>query len=565
MYFRPRHRRGAYPLAQEHTLPRSVRLLLAAGAVLFAAYLLWTLVLRILGIAGGAERAGAMLAVEDRGTVTVTIDGKQQRAENGMMLFPGESVSTGPNAHASLQFFDGSRARLNDGTELTLTESSRGERSSSVRIELQQGTLWLLTAESRSGSMLVSVETPMLSFEVPRGTEAVLAPTSIAVYSDEGEGTQMTVAGHDPIMISEGQQWAIAANAAVGDNLYALRSPLDAVAARSPFVLESRQRLLPRATGGTPLGRSADADLITLLSPAVGAVLTQATVDVRGTVGAGVTSVLVNGYPAVFDAAKGTFSQQLSPPDGTDDIEVRIQALDAQRNVLGDLRRMVKRPPAAPIDPPTVTVPAKTGQTYRTSAEELILRGGAPIGARGIMVNDYTLQLFDPAKGEWSYVASIRLRNMLPGINTYDVFALDAAGKKSAPARITIIQGGEGPEGVMATSSSAAASPTGALPTNAPLSSGTLTVTLPTPGTTHTETGTGFLLEGATSAQTSTISVNDYTLQLYKPGKTTWNYIADVSLNNLKKGKNVYVIVARNSKNEILDQMTYTVEYSPLP
>ncbi|NOS67597.1 MAG: hypothetical protein HOO67_04515, partial [Candidatus Peribacteraceae bacterium] len=112
-------------------------------------------------------------------------------------------------------------------------------------------------------------------------------------------------------------------------------------------------------------------------------------------------------------------------------------------------------------------------------------------------------------------------------------------------------------------STATASSPTGPLPTNAPLSPGTLTVTLPTAGTTHTETGTGFLLEGATSAQTSTIAVNDYVLQLYKPGKTTWNYIAETGLNNLKKGKNVYVIVARNAKQEILDTMTYTVEYAP--
>ncbi|NOS66753.1 MAG: hypothetical protein HOO67_00050, partial [Candidatus Peribacteraceae bacterium] len=442
MYFRPRHRRGTYPLAREHALPRGVRLLLAVGAVLFAAYLLWTLLLSILGLAGGGERAGAMLMTEDRGTVTVTIDGKQQRAENGMMLFPGESVATGPGAHASLQFFDGSRARMNDGAELALIESSRGSSSSRVSMELKQGTLWLLTADSKSfsGSVLLSVTTPMLSFEVPRGAEATLSPTSLVVYSDEGQGIGMTVAGHDAIVISEGQQWAIAAGSAVGDDLYALRSPLDPVAARTPFVLESRQKLLPRAASGTSTsGRPDGAELISLTLPAANSTLTQATVDVRGTVGAGVTSVLVNGYPAVFDAAKGTFSQQLSPPDGTDDIEIHIQALDAQRNVLGDFRRMVKRAPAAPLEAPTVTVPAKTGQTYRTASEELILRGTAPVGAKGIMVNDYKLQLFDPVKGEWSYVASIRLRNMVTGINTYDVTALDAAGKKSAAARITIL------------------------------------------------------------------------------------------------------------------------------
>ena len=562
MYFRPRHRHGTYPLAQEHALPRGIRLLLVLGATLFAAYLLWTLLLRILGIAGGAERAGAMLTVEDRGTVSATIDGKQQRAENGMMIFPGESVTTGPGAHASLQFFDGSRVRLNDGAEIAVTESARGSSSSSVSVALARGSLWLMTAnrKSFSGSIVWTISTPALSFTVSPGTEALLSQTSLAVYSDDGEGIAVSPAGGGAIMIGEGQQWALpTSGSAISDDLYSYRAPLDAVAARSAFVLESRQLLLPRAVGTRSPSRSANAEILTLTLPVNGTVLNDATVNVKGTVGAGVASVLVNGYPSLLDAAKGTFALQLSPPDGQGEFEIHVQALDATRNVLDDLRRTVKRAPPAPIAAPTVTLPAKAGQTYRTTATELILRGGAPADARGIMVNDYTLQLFDPAKGEWSYVASLRLRNMLPGINVYDVYALDATGKKSASARITIIQG-EGPDGVVnVAASSAAAVSTG----NAPLLPGTLTVTAPTAGTTHEETGTGFLLEGTTSATTASVWVNDYKLQLYKPGKTTWNYIVDVALNNLKKGKNVYTVVARNTEKEILDTLTYTVEYQP--
>jgi hypothetical protein len=153
---------------------------------------------------------------------------------------------------------------------------------------------------------------------------------------------------------------------------------------------------------------------------------------------------------------------------------------------------------------------------------------------------------------------------MKTGTNVYQIYALDASGNKSQAATITIIQGGEGPEGVVTSAaSSGAATSTGPLPNNAPLMPGSLSVTAPTAGTAHAETGTGFLIEGITSAKTATISVNDYTLQLYKAGKTTWNYIADVSLNNLKPGKNTYSIVARNEKNEILDKLEYVVDYQP--
>lgn len=565
MYFRTRHRRGTYPLAQEHALPRAVRVMLAIGALIFAAYLFWTLLLRIFGIADGLERAGAMLTVEDRGTVSVTIDGKQQRAANGMMLFPGESVTTGPGARASLQFFDGTQMRLNDVTEIAMSESERGESLSRISVELRQGTLWLMTADSRSftGSVVWTITSPALSFALSPGTEVLLSPTSLAIFSDEGKGIAVSPVGKETIIISEGQQWALPdSDSVASDDLYSYRAPLDAVVSRSPFVLESRQKLLPRVSGAASPGRATDTAILTLTTPAIGVVLSESVVNVNGTIGAGVMSVLVNGYPALIDVAKGTFAQQLSPPAGQGEFEIRVQALDSSRTVLADVRRMVKRAPIAPLAPPTITVPAKTGQTYRTSAAELIIRGEAPAGALGIMVNDYKLQLFNPAKMEWSYVASLRLRNMLPGINVYDVTALDAAGKKSAPARITVIHG-EGPEGVLATPSDFPGVSTGPLPGNIPILPGSLTVTHPTPGTEHMETGTGFLIEGTTSTKTVSIWVNDYKLQLYRPANTTWNYIAEVGLNNLRKGKNMYTIVARNAAGEILDQMTYTVEYTP--
>ncbi len=569
MYLRPRHRRGAYPLAAEHSLPQWLRLLLVLGALFFVAYLLWTLFLRLLGVTFSTERAGAFLAVEERGTVSISIDGKQQRAGNGMMVFPGENVSTGPNAHASLQFFDGSRVRLDAGTALAITESGRGSRSSRITLDLQQGRLWIATAGPRSytGSVAWTITSPTLDFSVSAGTEAELSPTSVTVFGSDSDGISVTLSGHDPFVISEGQQWLLPANAQVTD-VYDYRSPLDPLAARSAFVNDSRALLLAARPGTTRSTSSPAAgengEVLTITAPENRATLTTPTIMVRGTVGPGVTRIMVNGYPALLDRVKRTFAQEVAPPDGQSDFAITVQALDDGRIVLAEALRTVKRAPPAPPAAPTITAPARAGDTYRTHAEELIFRGGAPAGTQGVMVNDYKLQLFEPAKGEWSYVASLRLRNMVTGTNTYDVYALDAAGKKSPAARLTIIQGGDGPDGVVSTGSSGAApAATGNLPENAPLLPGSLKIELPTPGTTHTETGTGFLLIGATSPQTSTISVNDYTLQLYRPGKTVWNYIVDVALNNLRKGKNVYKIVTRNKAGEILDTLTYTVQYEP--
>jgi hypothetical protein len=73
------------------------------------------------------------------------------------------------------------------------------------------------------------------------------------------------------------------------------------------------------------------------------------------------------------------------------------------------------------------------------SERKIVIRGKSPARATAIYVNDYKLQLFTPAKGEWSYVASLKLKNMIPGSNTYDVVAEDAQGRRSEAARLTIV------------------------------------------------------------------------------------------------------------------------------
>jgi hypothetical protein len=101
------------------------------------------------------------------------------------------------------------------------------------------------------------------------------------------------------------------------------------------------------------------------------------------------------------------------------------------------------------------------------------------------------------------------------------------------------------------------------LPQNDPLRPGTLAVTAPMPGAQYTATGSEFLLEGTTIKETASVWVNGYKLQLYTPGKLTWNYIAKTDYGTLKRGTNVYRIVSRNAEQQILDVFQYTVTYNP--
>jgi hypothetical protein len=185
-------------------------------------------------------------------------------------------------------------------------------------------------------------------------------------------------------------------------------------------------------------------------SPENNATIRTATVKVEGSVGEKVASLRVNGYQASIKSDR-TFSLEVTLPD-EDKVTVTVEALDDAGNVMESVARQLTRD-RKPPEAPAITEPAKDGQTYRTQQTELVIRGTAPQGAAGIIVNDYRLQLFDPAKGTWSYLASTRLDNFREGENVFTVYAVNESGTKSPGVSLTILLGGEG-EGVISSASS---------------------------------------------------------------------------------------------------------------
>lgn len=557
-----RHRRGVYSVNRESTVQRFVR---KAGLALIALLLILssgTFILRLLGVRNTVARDAATLDPEGRGIVQITFEeGDTRRAQSRVKVYEGEVIETLSDTNANLTFFDGSFVRMDEQSEFTITDSAKGEEASRLHLRISKGSLWFAVPSSRSftGSIIRTLETPDFRLDIPPETIAYVEGNLLAVFSSDGPGITVTIAD-EPVVIGEGQELRLPAEGEIGSDLYNYRTPLTAKTLQSIFIASSRT--LWASTTKTTIG-SEDAlpsidQLILVQRPTDGTFITTPSVKVEGKVSGEVATVRINAHDAALDRESLTFSQELSVPE-SEDFMISVKALATDGTVLSEKQLTVHRDVALAASP-TITDPAKAGETYRTKEEEIVIRGQAPAGAAAILVNDYQLKLFDPEKGTWSYVASVRLGNMKPGANTYDIVGLDAEGKRSEPARLTIIQGEETPAG--STASSAGVDPT-TLPSNAPLTPGILSVTAPTSGTSHVETGTGFLLEGKTSAQTDSVWVNDYRLQLYQSGKTFWNYIASAQLGTLKRGQNTYKIVARNVKGEILDQMEYSVEFKP--
>ncbi|TSC57648.1 MAG: Uncharacterized protein Greene041662_916 [Candidatus Peregrinibacteria bacterium Greene0416_62] len=565
---RRRHRTGPYPLAQTRSPLKAIVPLL--GGIVFVLLLLWAgkEILSILHIGNAVQRTAVILLGDSRGSVSVSLNGEEPRsADSELKLYPGDSVNTDRGSPAALELFDGTTIRIDRGSALTIDDSTLGAVESSFAIVLDRGVLWIKTPESFafSGSVARSITTQRYTAEIPSGTEAYFSDSLIEIYTADGVGVTFRIPElRSDLVAGEGQRFVIPAAGTDIEDAYAGRGALSTDFIASPFVLESRSLHSTRGISTTDTSQpEISQEMVTITEPEDGSIVRSATVTVFGTFSSLVDAIRVNGYRALSDTVKGTYSIEIAVPD-EEEISITAEALSREGLVLGKAVSTVQRD-RTPPEKPVVLSPAPDGAEYRTSKDELEISGTAPRGTAGIIVNDYRLQLFQTGDTKWSYLASTKLQNFAQGENIFRIVAISESGYRSEPAVLTIVLG-EGEEGVISGGTPSAAPTPGSLPNNAPLKPGTLIITAPTPGTRHdavlTSTGAEFLIEGNVPAGTASVWVNDYKLQLYSPGKGFFNYIASTRLNTLRRGENPYVIITRDKEGNILDRVQYTIVLS---
>jgi hypothetical protein len=542
---------------------RSIVLLILLGLLLYGT---GKAVLWLFG-GNGNGQTPAQLTVEQGGTVNVSVDdGLLQRVEDTMKIYEGDRIVTSASAFAQIRFFDGSAARIDAQSDLRLTASDNDEEEPVWTLTTEKGAVWVRTPalSNYSGAIVRTVEMPRYSVTLVSDTEAVLEESRLMVFSADGQGVPVMLEGvENPVYIGEGQQYELPEGDVSGDP-YAYRSAIEPLAVQRDFITKSRTMFTEEPADDTGTGSSIGdvVEPLTITAPVDGTTVTTATVKVEGSVGPTVERVRINGFDTTIGTDR-TFSQELTLQQSNSTVLV-VEAFDGRGLSLAQRSLTVFKGSKA-VGVPVITSPAGAGQIYRTQKTEIAISGTVPAGTAGVMVNDYRLQLFRSGDTTWSYLASKALGNLQDGPNLFTVVALDAAGNRSAAVQITInVEAGtEGVIGGTAGSSASSVLQETDLPNNDPLMPGTLTVTGPQPGSTFTATGSEFLLEGTTPRETASVWVNGYKLQLYKPGATFWNYIAKTEYNTLKPGTNVYRIVARDSKNQILDTFEYTVTYNP--
>ena len=179
----------------------------------------------------------------------------------------------------------------------------------------------------------------------------------------------------------------------------------------------------------------------------------------------------------------------------------------------------------------TITAP-NNGESFQTTETEFEITGTVPENTEKVVVNDYTLSLFEPGDTTFKYRAYASIGNLEIGEkNTYIIKAYDDADNLLGEASITID-----------VESGASAAPVITIPS----ATGSYTTSLDT-----------IVLGGTVGKWVDRVYVNDKEISAYIPGSEEWR--TSVSLSS---GENTFVIIAEKDGSEV-GRATIVVTYQP--
>lgn len=220
--------------------------------------------------------------------------------------------------------------------------------------------------------------------------------------------------------------------------------------------------------------------------------------------------------------------------------------------------------PQGDLAAPEILSPAPA---QRLSADEdaVKVEGTAPLEAFQISVNGYTLSKFNPGDRKWTYFAAKKFGTLKPGENIYEVIAISRDGKRSAPASVTVFYEAE-PE--PETASEDPRSDNGEVIQGNSVDFTAPKVTSPAifqvSQTEFYQTSASVVtFSGTVDPKTNAVEVNGFRLKKFKPGDTKFSYIANANYGNMKEGENSYVITAFGPDGK-QSSTTIRIVYTPL-
>lgn len=409
-------------------------IIICIGVIAVLAFNLWGALTET-----GVKKAAYMHIVEGNAKMKTWGTGDFFNIKSDALIMQGDEIVTSADAKIIVEFFDGTIMRLGGNTDVNFVEIDDKSDPPKVDLLLVDGVVWLNKLYRDTGSTEISVETGdwgVVSvnggiFEVENvmgGAVRVLGGSDssleVNVYNDGGEkvvetetvGVGQEIVFTDAVLEKYRQFQSPSVIAAVGDEFKQTSFCLwNTAEDKAPTVFE-------KSVGGSEFvkvepqaveeGTGATADSGVAGTDAAGSGSGAAGADVAGS-GSGAAGT---------DAAGGGSGAAGNAPE------------DGSATVV----------PAVNLSAPTVTSVGgvttldKDGY-YVVVKNPATLTGGVSGNVSGVFVNGYGLKKFKTGDKTWTYYANADYGLMKEGANSYQVYAVDSAGNKSASITVKVM------------------------------------------------------------------------------------------------------------------------------
>ncbi len=451
----------------------------------------------------------AFLKIDTGSAKAMTVGGKEWvNAPNNIYLYGGESLKTGLDGRATLELFDDSVVRLNTNTEITLSKLSKRNNERHITINLKKGQLWVSAKGESKNNSTFFIATNDLRVSANDATFAISDPYTVYVIHNKvkvgikNRGKQLK-----SFDLGVGQQ-LMAGNKAI-KALTEGGNPEVIFAMNDTFKKSNWYRWNQKEDGA--LIGATEEDLV----------------------------IAPSAVP-------------------TDELKTPIETTDKSTETANKIKEVtaedILNDTVAP-EKPIIKEPGKDGDTVDLKDIIQNITGSVSKDTEKVIVNDYTLGKYIAGSKNFRYTANYNFKNLKLGSNEYKIYAEDKAGNRSDPAIITLVLSQE------VIDKKATKPKNDSAPAQDAQSTGGVTITSPNNGKSFSTSKTVFDIAGKVPKETVKVVVNDYTLQAFKQGDTSFTYKASAAFKNLDIGKiNRYKVTAYNNDGDMIGYATISID-----
>jgi hypothetical protein len=447
------------------------------------------------------------------------------KAYDGSALFPGDSVKTGAQTKAILIFNDTNVLRLDQNSQLVLTDLTKNDSALNVLVEFSYGEIWI-KKNSFDGDFIVKTKHAKI---YSLGTTFAIEDRSYEILRVMGGNVQFDI-----------------------------------------FDEKDEERDIPLESYVAGVGQQ-----ITLTEKSYEAIVARSVVDIKTAISNEweatewyIWNIKEDKEPTDFAAL---IKENKNVNDSSATTDNTITNNNQYDQIPADIINVDQNPVSEPKESEIITLKEKpvvfitkpSQSPYTLNEEKYMIQGTIKGYATQVIVESvtgdgikdkYTLSKFKAGDTSWSYLAYKNYKNISEGSNIYKIYAKDQNGIASEAVQVLI----QVPEGAFVTETeNTETEQSNNVALEAP-------VVLSFNGTSNTNnnyetTEDRVEIIGMVDKSVQKVVVNGFVLTLFEAASSSWKYYAKTEYNTLKIGENNYSVYGVDANGNKTPSVTFVI------